>query len=81
MNLNARVKQRVGLHTQKQESGVVLPCPSLRDALDDFEKDYIRSVLRLHRGRKGKAAETLGIDRKTLYLKMKKYRLLSMKAN
>ena len=81
MNLNARAKQRVVLHTQKQEGSATMPCPSLRAALDDFEKDYIRSVLRLHRGRKGKAAESLGIDRKTLYLKMKKYRLLSMKAN
>ncbi|MCP4398586.1 MAG: hypothetical protein GY801_14980 [bacterium] len=81
MNLNARVKQRVILHTHKQEKSVNLPCPNLRDALDDFEKDYIRSVLRLHSGRKGKAAASLGIDRKTLYLKMKKYRLHSMKAN
>lgn len=81
MNLNARVKQQVALHTHKHEGSISLPCPSLRDALDDFEKDYIRSVLRFHRGRKGRTAETLGIDRKTLYLKMKKYRLLSMKAN
>ena len=56
-----------------------LPCPSLRDAVDDFEEAYIRRVLHLHRGRKGKTAKTLGIDRKTLYLKMKKHNLISLR--
>ncbi len=52
-------------------------CPNLRDAVEDFEEAYIRRVLHLHRGRRGKAARTLGIDRKTLYLKMRKYHLFS----
>ena len=54
-----------------------VPCPNLRDAVEDFEEAYIRRVLHLYRGRRGRAARALGIDRKTLYLKMRKYHLLS----
>ena len=49
--------------------------PSLRDAVENFEKRYIHQVLSLNQGQKGKTAEALNIDRKTLYIKMKKYGL------
>lgn len=52
-----------------------LPCQSLRDAVEYFEKRYIVRTLALNRGQKGKTASLLGIDRKTLYIKMKKYEL------
>ncbi|GAK51233.1 response regulator containing CheY-like receiver [Candidatus Moduliflexus flocculans] len=52
-----------------------LPIPNLREAVDDFERHYISHILDKNEGRKGKTAEALGIDRKTLYLKMKKYGL------
>ena len=42
-------------------------------ALTDVEKDHIEKTLRLFNGQKQKTAEALGIDRKTLRLKMKKY--------
>ncbi|PIE32735.1 hypothetical protein CSA56_14190 [candidate division KSB3 bacterium] len=59
-----------------------VPCPNLRDAVEDFEEAYIRRVLHLYRGKRGRAARALGIDRKTLYLKMRKYHLLpSLKAS
>jgi DNA-binding NtrC family response regulator len=44
-------------------------------SLEELEKKYIRFVLRRTRGRKTKAAEILGINRKTLGLKVKKYGL------
>lgn len=45
----------------------------LRFALDAFEKQLIIDALKQHEGHREKTATMLGIDRKTLYLKMKKY--------
>ena len=44
-------------------------------SLDELEKRYIRFVLRHTKGKKIRAAEILGINRKTLDLKIKKYGL------
>jgi two-component system response regulator AtoC len=44
-------------------------------SLEELEKKYIRFVLRRTKGKKTKAAEILGINRKTLGLKVKKYGL------
>ncbi len=44
-------------------------------SLDDVEKEYIVEVLRQTRGKKVKAAKILGISRKTLLEKRKKYGL------
>ncbi len=43
--------------------------------LEEIEKDYIRTVLQAQSGNKGKTSEILGIDRKTLWTKIKKYNL------
>lgn len=45
----------------------------LHPSLEDIEKDYILNVLRETGGNQSKASQLLGIDRKTLYLKLKKY--------
>jgi transcriptional regulator with PAS, ATPase and Fis domain len=42
--------------------------------LDHLEKEYILGVLDKTRGHQGRAAEILGIDRRTLYRKLKLYR-------
>ncbi len=42
-------------------------------SLEELEKKYIRFVLRRTNGKKTKAADILGINRKTLGLKIKKY--------
>jgi DNA-binding NtrC family response regulator len=42
-------------------------------SLDDMEKDYILKVFAEAGGNQSKASQILGIDRKTLYLKLKKY--------
>lgn len=44
--------------------------------LDIAEKNHIRKVLEDTNNQKSKAAELLGVDRKTLYLKIKKYGLI-----
>ncbi|HBZ56894.1 MAG TPA: sigma-54-dependent Fis family transcriptional regulator, partial [Syntrophobacteraceae bacterium] len=43
--------------------------------LDELEKRYIQFVLRRTRGKRLEAAQILGIDRKTLGLKIKRYGL------
>ncbi|NWH03640.1 sigma-54 interaction domain-containing protein [Desulfobacter latus] len=52
------------------DSGTDLP---LTDAVARFEKQFILSALELSRWHRGKAAEKLGISRKTLYRKMGAY--------
>jgi DNA-binding NtrC family response regulator len=42
--------------------------------LDELERKYILHVLELERGHQSRAAERLGIDRRTLYRKLKEYR-------
>lgn len=44
-------------------------------SLQDLEKKYIRHVLKRVMGKKSRAAEILGINRKTLSMKIKKYKL------
>jgi DNA-binding NtrC family response regulator len=41
--------------------------------LADVEKEHIAKTLKMFNGHRGKAAESLGIDRKTLRAKLKKY--------
>jgi DNA-binding NtrC family response regulator len=41
--------------------------------IEDMEREHIRRVLAATEGRKSRAADILGIDRKTLRLKMAKY--------
>jgi DNA-binding NtrC family response regulator len=43
--------------------------------LEELERDYITHVLRLTRGAKGEAARILGIDRASLWRRMKKYNI------
>jgi len=58
--------------------GLNVETPSRPDAgesqrLVDVEKEHIAKTLKMLNGHRGKTAERLGIDRKTLRLKMKKY--------
>jgi DNA-binding NtrC family response regulator len=43
--------------------------------LDNIEKEYIKTVLLTQQGNKSKTAKILGIDRKTLWAKVKKYKI------
>jgi two-component system response regulator HydG len=42
-------------------------------SLEEMEKNYILRVLKEANGNQSKTSQLLGIDRKTLYLKLKKY--------
>jgi DNA-binding NtrC family response regulator len=46
---------------------------SVNPSLEEMEKNYILRVLNETAGNQSKASQLLGIDRKTLYLKLKKY--------
>jgi DNA-binding NtrC family response regulator len=48
----------------------------LSDALNDAEKTYIMQCLHAHQWKRGRVAQILGIDRRTLFRKMKSYGLL-----
>jgi DNA-binding NtrC family response regulator len=48
---------------------------SLRQALDNFERDYIKRCMTDNKGNKETAANKLGIDLATLYRKLKKLRI------
>ena len=48
---------------------------TLRQARARFEREYIASVLELHRGRISEAARVLGIQRTNLYRKMRELRV------
>ncbi len=56
---------------------VSVPCEQqpLGKAVEAFESQYIRCILNLNEGLKSKTAAMLGINRKTLYLKLKKYQV------
>ncbi len=49
--------------------------PDLREAMEIFEKKYIINKLELFEGNIGKTAQELGIERTSLYRKMKKYKI------
>ena len=60
--------------------GLSAETPSRSDAAEsqrlvDVEKAHIARILEMFNGHRGKAAEKLGIDRKTLRLKLKKYEI------
>ncbi len=60
-----------------QERAMVLPDAGmgLTVAVDSFEKKLIENALEKTRWQKGRTAEVLGIHRKTLFTKMRKYEL------
>jgi two-component system response regulator HydG/two-component system response regulator AtoC len=50
------------------------PAPA-DDSLEQIEREHILRVLRETGGNQSRASQRLGIDRKTLYLKLRKYGL------
>jgi DNA-binding NtrC family response regulator len=49
--------------------------PDSYKSLDEIEKVHIEKVLKFHQWNRAKTAQTLGITPKTLYLKIKKYKI------
>ncbi|MGA7494862.1 MAG: sigma 54-interacting transcriptional regulator [Syntrophobacteraceae bacterium] len=68
---------RFDLEDGPHESDHVDEGLTLQESVALHEKSSIEKCLSLHRWRRGPTARALGIDRKTLYTKMKAYGLLS----
>ncbi len=68
---------RFDLEDGPQEADQVEERLSLQESVALYEKRAIEKCLAIHRWRRGPTATALGIDRKTLYTKMKAYGLLS----
>ncbi len=49
---------------------------NLRKTIEGYEKEVLLDALAKHQGNKAKTAAMLGIDRKTLYTKLRKYGVL-----
>jgi two-component system C4-dicarboxylate transport response regulator DctD len=60
--------------TRRGPGGELAHLEAARLTLEELERTYILHVLRQERGHQSRAAERLGIDRRTLYRKLKEYR-------
>jgi DNA-binding NtrC family response regulator len=63
----------IGAEDLSISSYSVIDDMSVNPSLEEMEKNYILRVLNETAGNQSKASQLLGIDRKTLYLKLKKY--------
>jgi len=62
-------------HGISASSSVLSPIGGKYKTLEEIEKEYIKGVLRAQYGNKSRTANILGIDRKTLWAKVKKFGL------
>ncbi len=63
----------IGAEDLSIPSYTVVANMNVNPSLEEMEKNYILRVLKEAGGNQSKASQLLGIDRKTLYLKLKKY--------
>jgi len=73
--VNLRYLEFSDVRSRKAEfasSKSAAPIRSLGQAVEDFERDYLVKVLTDHQWNRTRVANMLGIERKTLYLKLKK---------
>lgn len=68
-DLPERIRSAAG-----QTSAILAAAKSKRLTLDELEREYILEILIESGGNKSRAAEILGLDRKTLYRKLDEYR-------
>ena len=69
LNFNEKIEEQKGSEMDVYRMPDV---PDLRGAIERFEKGFILTALNHNQWHRGKAANALGIDPKTLYIKMKK---------
>jgi DNA-binding NtrC family response regulator len=62
-------------HGISSSSSLFYPVGGRYKTLEEIEREYIKTVLQAQYGNKSKAAKILGIDRKTLTAKAKKYNI------
>jgi DNA-binding NtrC family response regulator len=68
-DLPERIRNAAG-----QTTAILHAAKAKRLTLDELEREYILEILRESGGNKSRAAEVLGLDRKTLYRKLDEYR-------
>jgi DNA-binding NtrC family response regulator len=68
----ARERQRVTAERQREHVDAEVATPELV-ALDEIERRHILRVLEAVQGNKSRAAQVLGLDRKTLYRRLERY--------
>lgn len=66
--------------SSSQTSAILENAKAKRLTLDELEQTYILEILRESGGNKSRAAEILGLDRKTLYRKLDEYRASDLDA-
>ncbi|MEP6620628.1 MAG: sigma 54-interacting transcriptional regulator [bacterium] len=74
-------RHAIGAHVvETSDNGLAIPADAPW-TLEQLERKYILHVLEQEEGNQSRAAERLGIDRRTLYRKLKEYRELGLKAS
>lgn len=73
-----RLPDTRGSQTEEKEENTVL-CSSLRDAVDEYEREIIERTLRITGGNASEAAKILDIPRQTLQRKIKQHGILPEK--
>jgi len=63
-------------HRISSGASLLNPIDGKYRTLEEVEKEYIKVVLNMHHGNRSRTAKVLGIDRKTLLAKIKKYAIL-----
>ncbi len=74
---NAAERMVLGIDPDGLGAGAAMPeaSPALAEQVGDFEKQTIDRALKNHKGNIGETAKALGMPRKKLYLRMRKYNL------
>jgi len=62
-------------HVPESPPAAISDAPDSYKSLDEIEKIHIERVLKFHQWNRAKTAQLLGITPKTLYLKIKKYKI------
>jgi DNA-binding NtrC family response regulator len=62
-------------HGISSGASLLSPIDGTYRSLEEVEKEYIKTVLHARHGNKSQTAKVLGIDRKTLITKIKKYHI------
>ena len=63
----------IHLGTRAEPAAAIAPDLPLKDARDEFEKQYILARLREHAGNVSRTADALGVERSNLYRKLHAY--------
>lgn len=62
-------------HRISSVASLMSPIDGRYRTLEEIEKEYVKIVLNAHQGNRSRTAKVLGIDRKTLLAKIKKYKI------